>query len=61
MVQITITVSDEGGFNVSGAIDNLIPALGMLEMAKVAIVDHAKQKEQRVQLAPASALLVPKN
>lgn len=60
MVQIIVTIDDQGAFNVSGAIDNLVPALGMLEMAKVAIIDHAKSKEQRVQIAPAGALLVPK-
>lgn len=49
---LTITINAAGQPTVSGPIDNVIVAFGMLELAKVIIIKHQEAKERRVQIAP---------
>jgi len=58
-IQLVITMDDTGAVNVAGPIQNQLLCVGLLEMAKVAIFDHAKQNQNRVQPAPAG-LVLPK-
>ena len=43
-VQLTITMEADGRIGVSGPIDNLVLCLGLLELAKDALRNHAQQK-----------------
>lgn len=58
-IQLVITMDDTGAINVSGPTQNQMLSFGLLEMAKVAIIDHNKQAQQRVQPAP-PGLVIPK-
>ena len=58
-IQLVITMDDTGAVNVAGPIQNQLLSLGLLEMAKVAISDHNKQQQNRVQPAP-PGLILPK-
>lgn len=58
-IQLVIQMDETGSVNVSGPIQNQLLCFGLLEMAKVAIQDHAKQNQQRVQPAP-PGLVIPK-
>jgi hypothetical protein len=57
-VQLIITMNESGGINVSGPIQNALLCFGLLEMAKVAILDHAEQNKRLVQ--PATGVVLPK-
>jgi hypothetical protein len=52
--QILITVNEQGSINVQGAIDNTILALGLLESAKHAVLEHAKRKASGIVAASAA-------
>ena len=54
---LTIVLDPQGQIQVSGPLDNMLLCYGMLELAKVSIKDYATAKQQRVQVAPASALV----
>ncbi len=60
MIQITITITDEGQFKVEGPIDNPMQMHGMLGMAANAINEYHARKAAasatRVQLAPAGIM-----
>jgi hypothetical protein len=48
-IQLVISMDETGSVNVNGPIQNLLLCYGLLEMAKVAINDHAKQNQRLVQ------------
>lgn len=49
-----------GGISVNGPIDNKVLALGLLELAKVAIINHQPQAEPLVKPAePAIPIISP--
>lgn len=57
MVQLIITITDDGQFKVEGPIHNPLQCHGMMGMAAHVVNSLAtKQAEQRVQLAPAGIL-----
>lgn len=58
-IQLIISMDDQGHIGINGPIQNTMLCFGLLEMAKLAIVDHAKQNEKRVQPAP-PGLVLPK-
>ena len=58
-IQLIITMDDQGQVSVNGPIQNQMLAFGLLEMAKVAIVDFNKQQQNKVQPAP-PGLVIPK-
>lgn len=49
--ELTLTLDDDGRFNIRGPIRNKLVALGLLEMGKEAICDFHKAEQQRVQPA----------
>lgn len=54
--ELKITISDQGGIQVSGAIENPVQAYGILELGKQALADHYKKLNDRlvqpVSIAP---------
>ena len=56
MIQLTITVQDDGRTRVDGPVDDKILCYGLLEAAKDAVRDHVAAKARRVQ----PVILVPK-
>jgi len=58
MVQLVLTLDDNGKLGVNGPIQNKIFVLGMLELAKEAICEYHKQQAQRVQPPTAEDLAI---
>jgi hypothetical protein len=56
-VQLIITLDAQGQIQVNGPLDNMLLCFGLLELAKVSVKDYNVAKQQRVQLAPPSALV----
>lgn len=54
-VQLVVTMNENGEIGVNGPIQNQLLCYGLLEMAKVAIQDHAEKNRRLVQ--PASITL----
>ena len=47
----SVTIDDTGNMGISGFPDNLVMALGLLEVAKVGILQQHEANKARVQLA----------
>lgn len=43
-IRITITMTPDGQFNMTGPLDNKVVCYGLLEMAKVAVTHHQPSK-----------------
>ncbi len=56
-IQLVVTLDETGQVGVSGPIQNQMLCFGLLEMAKIAINDHAKQNQQLVK--PVHGILAP--
>jgi hypothetical protein len=52
-------MDEHGAINVNGPIQQALLCYGLLESAKIAIYEHSKQAQNRVQPAPAG-LVLPK-
>lgn len=48
-IQIIITIDPGAGIRVDGPIDDPVLAFGILEAAKLVVIDRIKQNEKRVQ------------
>lgn len=54
--QILVAVTEQG-LNVQASDDNLIMNLGMLEAAKAALIDQARERQKLIQSASAAERL----
>lgn len=53
LMQIAITMDENQQVMVTGNIENMMMAFGLMEAAKVAIVKMQDEQQKRVQIAPA--------
>lgn len=48
-IELTIIMSPDGQIQVKGPVTNLLICFGMLELAKVNLVEYAKKQQQIIQ------------
>ena len=58
-ITLTITMDENSAISVNGPINNALLCYGLIEAGKIAITEHAKQQQNRVQPAPAGLVLPP--
>ena len=51
-IDLHIRVSPTGNIQVTGPIDNPVQCLGLLEIAKVQIIEHNKKKQESKIIVP---------
>ena len=60
-IDLHIRVSPTGNIQVSGPIDNPVQCLGLLEIAKVQIIEHNKKKQKSKIIIPETRVEMGKN
>lgn len=57
--QLVIALNDDGTVGVNGPIENRMLVFGMMELAKDAINQHAKDSQKRILEVPPGMRIIP--
>lgn len=55
--QLVVIINDDGTIGVNGPVDQTMLCVGMLEMAKVAILEHRNKAQKLIQEVPPGTVL----